>query len=312
MLKFIMPLAIVCFLSACDLQRASTPAPVFDMGLRAAGPVGGGGIILQGGETVWQISQRYRLPLRDIIDLNRLQPPYHLKSGQRLRLPAPREHIVGQDDTLYTLSRQYGVSVSQLVALNKIPAPYHLRTGQVLRLPGREFVAQKNKSLPKQATPKSPDNLVLSPVLPEPVQSEPLVAAAQPQLKTYTPSGVFNPVWPVRGRVISGYGVKANKMYNDGINIAVPKGTPIVAADDGQVVYADDGLVSYGNLVLIRHQGKIVTAYAHLNTISVKKGQLVRQGEVIGTVGSTGNVSSAQLHFEIRQGKETIDPLRFL
>jgi len=101
-------------------------------------------------------------------------------------------------------------------------------------------------------------------------------------------------------------------MYNDGINIAAPKGTPVVAAQDGQVVYADDGLSGYGNLILIRHQGGLVTAYAHLQNMAVGKGALVRQGQPVGTVGSSGNVATSQLHFEVRRGKDTIDPAKYL
>ncbi len=112
--------------------------------------------------------------------------------------------------------------------------------------------------------------------------------------------------------MISSYGPKANAMYNDGINIAAPKGTPVVAAEDGQVVYADDGLAGYGNLVLIRHQGGVVTAYAHMANITAAKGQIVRRGQMIGTVGSTGKVTGAQLHFEVRKGKDTVNPLNYL
>jgi len=119
-------------------------------------------------------------------------------------------------------------------------------------------------------------------------------------------------IWPVRGQVISSYGPKEGGLYNDGINIAAPRGTPVLAAADGTVVYVGDKLQSYGNLVLIRHTGGMVTAYAHLNSVNVRQGAMVRRGQAIGAVGSTGTVANAQLHFEVRKGKDTLDPKSYL
>ena len=91
-----------------------------------------------------------------------------------------------------------------------------------------------------------------------------------------------------------------------------PRGTPVLAAADGTVVYVGDKLQSYGNLVLIRHTGGMVTAYAHLNSVNVRQGAMVRRGQAIGAVGSTGTVANAQLHFEVRKGKDTLDPKSYL
>ena len=138
----------------------------------------------------------------------------------------------------------------------------------------------------------------------------PVIAAAPPPLMPSSPPGSF--LWPVRGKVVSGYGAKADGLFNDGINVAAPHGTPVAAAADGTVAYVGDALGSYGNLVLVRHGGGMVTAYAHLATVGVKRGSLVRRGQTIGTVGSTGSADTAQLHFEIRRGTETLDPRRHL
>jgi murein DD-endopeptidase MepM/ murein hydrolase activator NlpD len=118
--------------------------------------------------------------------------------------------------------------------------------------------------------------------------------------------------WPVRGRVISGYGPKDGGTYNDGINIAAPRGTPVAAAGDGTVAYVGHSLESYGNLVLIRHGGGVVTAYAHLGAVRVKQGMIVKKGQLIGAVGATGAVTAAQLHFEVRRGGEPINPAQYL
>ncbi len=118
--------------------------------------------------------------------------------------------------------------------------------------------------------------------------------------------------WPVRGRVIASFGPKPNGLQNDGIDLAVPAGTPVKAAEDGVVAYAGNELKGYGNLVLIRHRDGYVTAYAHASEILVKRGETVKRGQVIARAGETGNVKTPELHFEIRKGATPIDPAQFL
>jgi murein DD-endopeptidase MepM/ murein hydrolase activator NlpD len=114
--------------------------------------------------------------------------------------------------------------------------------------------------------------------------------------------------WPARGRVISGY----SKGGNEGINIAVPEGTPVKAAEGGTVAYAGSELKGYGNLVLIRHPNGYVSAYAHNGELKVKRGDTVKRGQVVANSGQTGNVSSPQLHFELRKGSTPVDPTPYL
>jgi murein DD-endopeptidase MepM/ murein hydrolase activator NlpD len=118
--------------------------------------------------------------------------------------------------------------------------------------------------------------------------------------------------WPVRGRVVTGYGAKTNGKSNDGINVAVPEGTPIKAAEDGVVAYSGNELKGYGNLVLVRHSNGYVTAYAHASELMVKRGETIKRGQVIAKSGQSGEVGSPQLHFEIRKGSSPVDPLQFL
>jgi murein DD-endopeptidase MepM/ murein hydrolase activator NlpD len=118
--------------------------------------------------------------------------------------------------------------------------------------------------------------------------------------------------WPLRGKIISGFGPKQNGLKNEGINIAVPEGTNIQAAEGGVVAYAGNELKGYGNLVLIRHEGGYVTAYAHAAKLLVKKGDLVKRGAIIAVAGQTGAVQSPQLHFEVRKGATALDPQKFL
>lgn len=313
---FLIPLLITAALAACDSISSRGPAPVLNLGLHSDSKTGA--IIVSAQDNVYAIAQRYRLPLRDIIDINGLQPPYRLADNQRLLLPAPMEYRVRDGDTPQGISTIFGVSASQLMAVNNIAPPYRLAPGVVLRLPSAHLAASAGQvqSRPepsgtntpvrwkgKRGTPSAPAT-VEARAMPAPLSRG--VLAAGPA----SPPGRF--IWPVRGRVISGYGPKGDGLYNDGINIAALRGAPVTAAADGVVAYAGGDLKSYGNLVLIRHKGGVMTAYAHLDTVMARKGMVIRRGQQIGTVGSTGSVESSQLHFEIRQGTKTCDPQRYL
>ena len=116
--------------------------------------------------------------------------------------------------------------------------------------------------------------------------------------------------WPAKGRVIAGFGGKGGG--NDGINIALPEGTPVKAAEGGVVAYAGNELKGYGNLVLIRHPDGWVSAYAHNGDLKVKRGEQVARGQTIAISGQSGNVSSPQLHFELRKGSTPVDPMPHL
>ncbi|MEE1655203.1 peptidoglycan DD-metalloendopeptidase family protein [Microvirga sp. CF3062] len=207
--------------------------------------------------------------------------------------------------------------------------------------PGMTTAAQTQapvKSAPMQVASATDEPLVSTPKplvsAPKPVVEQPKVAAlTQPEpVKTIAPapaapapqpevakapvpepeatasvSGDFR--WPARGRVIAGFGANGG---NEGINIAVPEGTPVKAAEAGTVTYAGSEVKGYGNLVLIKHENGFVSAYAHNGSLNVKRGEQVKRGQVIATSGQTGNVTSPQLHFEIRKGAQPVDPLKHL
>jgi murein DD-endopeptidase MepM/ murein hydrolase activator NlpD len=118
--------------------------------------------------------------------------------------------------------------------------------------------------------------------------------------------------WPVQGRVLAGYGAAANGARNDGINIAAARGTPVRSIDTGTVAYVGNEVKGYGNLVLVKHENGWISAYAHLDNPMVKVGDKVGSGQVIAKVGNTGGVAQPQLHFELRRGKNPVDPREFL
>jgi murein DD-endopeptidase MepM/ murein hydrolase activator NlpD len=136
-----------------------------------------------------------------------------------------------------------------------------------------------------------------------------VVASAPEVLPATPPRSGQGFQWPLVGTIVSGFGSKDGGLHNDGLNIAAAAGSPVLAADDGVVAYAGNELRGYGNLVLVRHEDGWVTAYGHNDQMLVSRGDRVRAGQEIATVGATGAVASPQLHFEIRRGAQAIDPL---
>jgi murein DD-endopeptidase MepM/ murein hydrolase activator NlpD len=116
----------------------------------------------------------------------------------------------------------------------------------------------------------------------------------------------------VRGRVISAFGGQSGGKKNDGIDIAVPEGTPVKAAENGVVIYAGDGLKDFGNTVLVRHEDGLVTVYGHASEIKVSRGETVRRGQEIARSGLSGNADAPKLHFEVRKNSTPVDPGKYL
>lgn len=337
-------------LSACLTPTGKQqPAEIVTYGAKAGAGTTGMHTVL-GGDTVYTVSQQYNLPLREIISLNHLSAPYHLNSGFRLKLPPPNEYTVRKGDTLNGISRLFNVSVSEMAKINSLSAPYALDAGRVVRLPASQPKLDDEFATSAPPTTFSMTELETAvAVRPGIVESEVLapapgmtqqtaaatqtlggyppqpnaatapaqvqkVAAVQPSIAPKIPprtgSGRF--MRPIDGKVISGYGPKPDGLHNDGINIKAPRGTAVRSAENGVVAYVGSDMQGYGNLVLIRHQDRWMTAYAHMDKMLVKKGDVVKAGQSIGTVGSTGGVDSPQLHFEVRKGTEAKNPDSYL
>ena len=119
-------------------------------------------------------------------------------------------------------------------------------------------------------------------------------------------------LWPVeKGQVSSYYGWRSSKKFHDGVDISAPTGTKIFAVKDGKVVYSGKKIRGYGNMIVIKHIGKIYTVYAHNSVNKVSTGDNVSKGDVIGLVGNTGHSHGPHVHFEVRQGKYSVDPLKY-
>jgi murein DD-endopeptidase MepM/ murein hydrolase activator NlpD len=241
-------------------------------------------------------------------------------------------HFVNHGDTLASIARKNHISAAELARANGLDPSAKLKLGARLAVPGAKTaaVAAPLAAAPVGAAPvagtlqpvaAAPAPATKMAAVAAPVQSARLAqatanvedkAADTPAKAAETTSALPTFRWPVRGKVVTSYGAKTNGKSNDGINLAVPEGTPVKAAEDGVVAYSGNELKGYGNLVLVRHSNGYVTAYAHASELMVKRGDTIKRGQVIAKSGQSGEVASPQLHFEIRKGSSPVDPLQFL
>jgi len=244
----------------------------------AAPSAGARQIRVKRGDTVYGLARIHGVAVSQLVAVNDLEPPYLLRVGEELRLPAPRTHIVRRGETPFSIARRYDLDVASLIQVNRLQEPRDLRVGTTLRIPASRGEEVRVAARPSLALPEPPAR---------------------------TGRG-FD--WPVAGTIVSTFGPKDRGLRNDGLNIAAPRGAPVRAAEDGVVAYAGDGLQGFGNLLLVRHADGWVTAYAHNEEMLVRRGDRVERGQMIARVGSTGSVTSPQLHFEVRRGRQALDP----
>jgi murein DD-endopeptidase MepM/ murein hydrolase activator NlpD len=245
-------------------------------------PAAGNVHVVQAGETLYSLARRYHKQPMLIAQANNVGLDHKVKIGDRVIIP--------------------GGTVAPVAAVK--PAPQQQRVAEVKPKPPTPSVKPQGSpgTTPPTAhtvTPTADPTAEAAPSAPPAAQAE--VTGAAPSFR-----------WPVRGRISEGFGPKPSGGQNDGINVSVPQGTPIKAAEDGVVAYAGSELKGYGNLVLVRHSNGFVTAYAHASELSVKKGEQVKRGQVIGKSGATGSVTAPQLHFEVRKGATPVDPMQYL
>lgn len=254
-------------------------------------------------------------------------------------------YTVKPGESLYGIARANRVTIAQLQQVNGIADPTKVKPGSVLKVPASSTSVAPGATAPAAASKvagavanQETPRVVQSPTRPVIINSAP--AAAPQQVTAVDPTEVTGEAapaaaakvtqkpkgtevaavggaasvgpkfrWPVKGRVIASFGARSDSTHNDGINIAVPIGTEVLAAEQGTVAYAGSELKGYGNLILLRHEEGWVTAYAHNEEILVKRGDKVKRGQSIAKAGKTGTVDQPQVHFEVRQGQKPVDPL---
>ena len=190
-------------------------------------------------------------------------------------------HIVRAGETVWRISKWYGTTVDAIVTANRLADPTEINVGQMLIIPPR--TRRPMRHLPETWT-----------------RSDPRGKSAKPRL-----------AWPVNGKVTSGFGVR-NGAHHDGIDIPARPGTPIRAAEAGRVVHDGSKLAGYGNMIILKHAGRLSTVYAHNRKNLVRVGEFVQKGQVIAEVGSTGRTSAPHVHFEVRGDGRPRNPLNYL
>jgi len=274
--------------------------------------------------------------------------PTPVASAPRPSNQTSGSYVVAAGDTLYGIARKTGASASAIQKANGLSSPDAIRVGQRLTIPGGTAPSTTVAAAPVKApvpTPASAPAPQQKPITvgapvdaPKPVKASkpetvasytpPATSASQPKQVTSTVSdvaeksaevaalppeatGVGRLRWPVQGRVISQFGGGKGKS-NDGIDIAVPEGTSVRAAENGVVIYAGDGLKGFGNTVLVRHEDGLVTVYGHASQLKVKRGDQVKRGQELALSGMTGDADRPKLHFEVRKGTSPVNPMTYL
>ena len=253
-------------------------------------------------------------------------------------------HTIASGESLYGIARKHNVKVTELQEVNGIASVTRIRPGTVIKVPGSAAGASKAVAAAPSRTgtagavtplgggsPVSIRPRIINGEAGEPAEPK-RVASLGPASRTATDapaadaeprgdsgaaaaetpkltggSGKFR--WPVKGKIISGFGARPDKSHNDGINSSVPQGAEVMAAESGVVAYSGNELKGYGNLILIRHDGGWVSAYGHNDELLVKRGDKIKRGQAIAKAGNTGSVDRPQVHFELRQDSKPVDPL---
>jgi murein DD-endopeptidase MepM/ murein hydrolase activator NlpD len=330
-------LSLALLLSACAPPSESPPLVAVTPPPRQ--------IVVERGQTLSGIAHVYHMPMLVLADANHLLPPYRILAGQVLIVPSggspgaaapvvataePNPAPTGSSGAASAAApvtyAPVGQPLSPPIAATPLPpqsiasdrSPPATAVTAAAPLP----LTPTGSAAPSSDRPRPPPSGIAPATvatLPPPSQHGAIGAAAPPRgeaLATAEPPpsqhGGDNFLWPVKGRVVEGYGTGPDGTHNDGINIAAPKGAAIEATGDGVVAYAGNELRGYGNLILIKHPNGWISAYAHCDVILVNTGQKVARGQVIARVGTTGNVDAPQLHFELRRGKKPVDPRQYL
>ena len=272
------------------------------------------------GDTLRRIADRTGAGMPAIARANGLASPYSLVPGQQLAIPGGRYHLIERGDTGIAIAQAYGVHWADIVDANGLTEPYLLRAGGRLLIPG----GGTPPSRPSGSTAAERaaafhldiDDLVTGsePALAH--NAEPAAPTASPRRVLASTTPIRTPAtlvggfsWPVRGRVVTGFGPSRSGVRSDGIQIAVPEGTPVLAAADGVVAYVGNSIPSLGGLVIVKHGDGYTTVYGNAKKLLVQRGQSVKRGQEIAVSGETGSVTQPSLHFEIRKGRDPIDPL---
>ncbi|MGH1373214.1 MAG: peptidoglycan DD-metalloendopeptidase family protein [Cellvibrionaceae bacterium] len=207
-------------------------------------------------------------------------------------------HLVAKGETLYSIAWRYGIDYKKLAKANGVNSSFTIYPGQKIYLNKTVAKVSSSKVASKSSSKKA-----------KPQRSKSTTSSQKKVAVTSTPTGSLKWRWPVQGRIIARF--SSLKSLNKGIDIKGSLGEPVVAAAPGAVVYAGSGIRGYGNLLIIKHNDRFLSAYAHNSRLLIKEGEVIKAGQKIAEIGNSGTDQS-KLHFEIRRDGKPIDPLRYL
>ena len=242
------------------------------------------------GDSLYSISKREGVPISSIIKANKLEPPFTLFKGDKLIIAKAKIYLVKKGNTLFDIAQCFNVSISDIMKINQLKSNDIIYEGDKLFIPFSTNSINTLCEKPTKIIAKKSNNKT--------------IIVGNNKNSTY--------VWPVKGKVISNFGLLAKGLRNDGINISAQIGEPVLAIESGKIIYAGNEIQAFGNLILVKHFNNKTSAYAHLDKINVVKGEKVNKGQVIALVGNSGKVSIPQLHFEIRDKNGPLNPLKYL
>lgn len=260
------------------------------------------------GDTLYSLSRRYEIPVNDLAVMNKLSAPFNLSVGQKVKVPkiatVPTRSVAEiKPQTKVKEVKTTPVS-KQNVKVETVKKDVQKNTPIQQKQPdtkNKKVETASKKVEPKKEKPVEKTQAKTK-ISSNPKQELPRIAARS--------SSKFS--WPVRGKILSGFGPKKSGLVNDGINISAVSGTLVRAAENGVIAYAGNEVKGMGNLIIMQHSDGWMTVYAHLSSMTVKRGDKVNVGQQIGKVGQTGKVDAPQLHFEIRKGTKAYNPTLYL
>ena len=275
----------------------------------------GGSYTVVAGDTLSAVGQRTGVGADLLTKINGLSAPFILKPGQILKVPSGHIHTVVAGDSGIAIARAYGMPWAQIVDANLLVAPYVLNVGQRLLIPNVATTPAQTAEQRAAAFRIDIDDILTGG---EPASNAAPMSSADSSLTKPLPptrsvadpatfSGRF--IWPAQGRIASRFGAAGAGEINDGIDIAVAQGAPVLASSDGVVAFAGNNVGGYGGTILIRHGDGWISAYGRVATTKVTRGQSVKRGQ---TIGSAGVGAAPMLHFELRKGRTPIDPVKQL
>lgn len=287
-------------------------------------------LVIQEGQTLYSIAKNHDITLGDLIEYNNLHEPYHLKTGEVLKIPYPNFHEVKEGESINTIAGIYDVKVEEIAKLNNLKFPYDVYLGDKIKIAKNS----NNTNTPTAINQSPPQELAAkNPTIDKTKPSRSNISSNQIE-PTHNTSANKNSItknphldadsnhqsssknndfcWPLKGKVIAHFGPQSKGLFNDGINIKAQEGQKVVAAQDGIIAYIGNELKGYGNLVIIKHDQGWITAYAHLKEYSVRRGDKILRGQKIGLAGNSGKVKSPQLYFGLRKGRDAVNPENYL